>query len=355
MSTNAKFLLSLVCLSVFSLEAAPSCRPLNSFEAGDSLRQRQMQPGYNASARTDVRGSWNLYANGSYLFWQPCEENLEFGLANNSLSAPYHGAISNLDFHYKSGLQAGLGVFFNYDNWDFSTQYTWLSGTTHGYLNSPQNGDITPLFGSISGMLPTSAASAREKWKLELNIANALLARDYYVGNRLTLKPSFGARAAWINQMLSTTYYSFGGVPFNIRSSTHSWGVGLEAGLESAWLFGYGFHLLGSIEADTLFTRYNMHQIERQNLDPAIVVASLRQKSIYYLRPHVDFEFGLGWGGYFDNHNYHFGLLASYGFQTFWNQNMFHNLNNTGATVQNTPPSGDLYIHGLKTQVQLDF
>ena len=43
-----------------------------------------MIPAYNATARIDVRGSWDIYTTGSYIFWQPREENLELGIVNKT-------------------------------------------------------------------------------------------------------------------------------------------------------------------------------------------------------------------------------------------------------------------------------
>ena len=43
---------------------------------GDTAREQPMKPkpplvpGYNASSRIDVRGSWDIYGSASFIYWQ---------------------------------------------------------------------------------------------------------------------------------------------------------------------------------------------------------------------------------------------------------------------------------------------
>jgi len=357
MSTRS-FLVPALLFSALSLQAAPSCRPLNSFEQGRDLRQSQMTPAYNATARIDVRGSWDVYATGSYIFWQPREENIELGIINRNSSVQelsIDGRVAEMNFHYKSGLKAGLGCYSNRDNWDVYAEYTWLSGHQFSSISAPDSGTIYPFWGhpANSGI---QISSGKGRWNLELNIADLQLARSYYVGSKLTFRPYFAARAAWINQKSSVVYVPTAtGIPYHIRNSSHSWGVGPGTGISAEWLLGYGIRVLSSAEADILFTRYNLHMTEESSEDPSTLAIDLYQRHLYCLRPHSDLEIGLGWETYFDNHNYHFDILATYGFQIFWNQNMFRNFVNSVSYGKSVEPNGDLYIHGLTGAVRFDF
>ena len=67
----------------------------------------------------------------------------------------------------------------------------------------------------------------------------------------------------------------------------------------------------------------------------------------------MDVELGLGWGSYFDCNNWHVDVTAGYGFQVFFDQNMFRNFNE-GHLVQNLP-NGNLNVHGLTATIRLDF
>lgn len=360
MSARPIFLFPAVLLSALSLQATPpSCRPLNSFEQECNLRQSQMTSGYNATARVDVRGSWDIYTTGSYIFWQPREENLELGIFNKTdttTELSIDGRVINMNFRYKSGYKAGLGVYTERDNYDAYVEYTWLSGHQRVNANAPANGQIIPFWGHPGNIDDIVISSGKGRWKLELNIIDAQLARSYYVGTHLTFRPFFACRAAWINQNYSAQYIPEStGVPFHVRNSSHSWGLGPEAGIFANWLLGYGLRAIGTAEADTLFTRYNLHMTEESLSDPSTLVINLYQRHAFYLRPHSNLELGFGWETYFNNHNYHFDLMATYGFQIFWNQNMFRNFVDDVSVGKSSLPNGDLFIHGVTGELRLDF
>ena len=360
MSLKSNISLAAIFVSALPLFAMPpSCRPLNSFEQGYELRQNQMTAAYNATARIDVRGSWDLYTTGSYIFWQPREENLELGISNASSAnaLPINGKVVNMNFHYKSGVKAGIGIYSDRDNWDAYGEYTWLTGRHSSSSNGPLYGGVVPFWGHPANiaLLPSPIVSGKSKWRLELNIGDVQLARSYYVGTKLTFRPFFGARAAWINQIYSATYTLESAQTYPMRYSSHSWGAGPEVGIGSNWLLGYGIRLIGSAETDVLFTRYNLFIQEKYCDDSSTDAIYLHQCHLFYLRPHTDLEFGLGWGTYLSNHNYHFDLSATYGFQVFWNQNMFRNFVNDVAVGKSLAPSGDLYIHGVTGTARFDF
>ena len=108
-----------------------------------------------------------------------------------------------MNFRYKSGIQAGLGVYTDRDNWDAYVEYTWLSGHQRVNANAPPMARSF-LFGAIRPISMTSVISSGKcRWKLELNIIDAQLARSYFVGTKLTFRPFFAGRAAWINQKYS--------------------------------------------------------------------------------------------------------------------------------------------------------
>ncbi len=328
------------------LQADSACRPLNSFEQGSDLRLGQRVAGYNATARIDVRGSWDIYAAGKYLFWQPREGNLEIGILNlpSSSGTILDGRIIDMNYHYKSGVKAGLGVYSSWDNWDVYGEYTWF--TSHQYGSAVAgDGSIIPLWIQPFNFPTTLMTLGKSRWDLELNIADLQLARCYFVGSKLAFRPYFAARAAWINQHYHINYLPMESTtPYHIHNSSHSWGVGPSTGISTEWQLGAGVHVVGSAEADILFTRYNVHSTEQQWNDPTVNAISLYHRHLIYLQPHSDLEMGLGWETYFNNHNYHLNLLATYGFQVFWNQNVFRD-----------SMRGDLYIHGLTAQKRFDF
>ena len=90
-----------------------SCRPVQSFEQGHELKQSQLSAGYNASARIEVRGSWDVYTAVNGLYWQPLEDNLDLGIFSTSSTnqLPITGGdVIGMDFDYSPGFQAVFGI-----------------------------------------------------------------------------------------------------------------------------------------------------------------------------------------------------------------------------------------------------
>jgi hypothetical protein len=88
--------------------------------------------------------------------------------------------------------------------------------------------------------------------------------------------------------------------------------------------------------------------------NPITTNASVSQE-IDYLRTHLDLEMGFGWGTYFDDNNWHVDLSAVYGFQVFWDQNMFREFSNSTMQAKSFAPNGNLYVHGLTLSARFDF
>ncbi len=340
-----------------SLQAAlSSCKPTNSFEQGHELRQNQMTAAYNAPGRIDVRGSWDLLLTGSYIFWQASEDGLNLGISNASplVALPINGHIVSTDFKFKSGYQAGLGIFTELDDWDGRAEYTWLHTRNTVRSNGPEGGGLIPAWGHPANVA-NDVFSGSGRWKLSLSVIDVNVGRSCYIGTRLTFRPFFGIRPTWINQKYVATYATTLTETYQVRSTSNSCGIGPEVGVEMNWLLGYGIRLIGNAEADILFTRYNLRYKEENSLTPSTLAVNLSQRDIYCLRPHSDCSLGLGWGTYFNNYNYHFDLSALYDFQVFLDQNMFVNFVDNVSVGKSTAPNGNLYTQGVTGNLRLDF
>src|SRR5205823_805050 len=158
----------------------------------------------------------------------------------------------------------------------------------------------------------------------------------------------WGARAAWILQnthvayiqtATATTTLSITSTPgfLDVYARNHSWAIGPRSGLMMDWLLGGGFRLFGSGYGDILYTKYKIQDktvllpsistsvlVEGATLvtTAGVPISMISKTKLGALRPHLDLEMGIGWGSYFDDHNWHVDLAASYGFQVFFNQNM---------------------------------
>ena len=238
-----------------------------------------------------------------------------------------------------------------------------------------------------------------ETWNLKMDFVDATLGRWCWAGDQLSLRPFFGARGAWIRQ---TAMYAFlnnrGGVGNGsadvLIETSRSWGIGPSFGLNADWLLGCGIRFFGAASADLLYTWYSLHRDEAEFTGVTFLGASsesglsdfrtegefsqfllgligrveggfvggslahqmaVTQKHIAFLQPHADLELGFGWGSYFSEDRWHFDLSASYGFQVFWDQNMFRHFDDITMQQNSTLPSGNLYVHGLTATARFDY
>lgn len=362
--TKTCFITSIIPLS-FIFGTMEPCSPQQKKIEPPICEQDYGMPGHNASSRINVCGCSDIYVSGSFIYWQPIQENMQLGIVSNNTNPLdwVNGDVVHLDFAYKPGFQIDIGMNFDYDNWDTNLQYTWLRGTHHIHTTlDPTNSHITLLPAwQIPDFLFPQYTSGSEKWKLHLDILDFDLARNYFVGQKLTFRPFFGARAAWIFQNIHVDYIQ-GNLLFlsvwpttHISQSSHSWGVGPRTGLSTNWDIGKQFRLYGNAEADVLFTQYTRIKCSQISDTTSINRYLIRQKDRNYLRTHLELKFGLGWGSYFANNQWHIDLSADYGYQVFFDQNMFPNFVIAPGVGKNISPNGNLYIHGLTTTMRLDF
>lgn len=337
--------LSMTTASAFG-QSNNSCPPKPKCE---EMKQVQLMAGYNAPSRIEVRGCWDVYASASFTYFQPCQDGTEVGYTTETVESVDYENVINQKFSYKPGFKVALGMNFDHDNWDSMIQYSWFRGSdTSSTKVDAAVQTVRPIGSSIADAAYTEAS---QTWKLHMDLIDWDLGRNYYVGTKLTFRPFFGARAAWIRQNLVGTFSNADVASTKaLYQSSSSWGVGARTGLNTNWALGEGFRLFGNGAADVLFTQYT--KLKTHTEDAKVVKNVASQGSLNCLRSHLDLEVGLGWGSYFDCNNWHVDLTAGYGFQVFFDQNMFRP---TPSNVDTAFPGGNLYVHGLTASARFDF
>ena len=315
---------------------------------------------YNYPARMQTRCPWDINFDASFIYWQPVQENMELAVANTLLvaSTGISGNVVNMDFNYKPGFKVGMGGYFDYDGWDLHGEYTWFHGNQKE--STATGGSVVqllPMWGNPGSNGNATYTSISEKWRLNMDIADLDLGRWYYVGTKLTFRPNFGARAAWIRQNVTVTNTNATTVN-TVTGKSRSWAIGAKTGLDTNWDLGYGFRMFGNGEADLLFTKYTRLSSKSGHVaSPVVTTADIhvKQKRVYAVKPHLDLELGFGWGTYLDCNNWYMDFSAGYGFQVFFDQNMFRHFNDDIMDANSTLPNGNLYVHGLTMTFKLDF
>lgn len=355
---------------------AETCQP----ERCESYTPCRLMPAYNGASRPLVNCSWDWYVSGSFIYWEAMQENMEvaslltfFG-PTSTPTATSTDEVLRFDFRYKPGFKLATGYRFGYDHWDLFAEYTWYHTNTMTTSYSASglfdSADLTfsgpVLLSQFSGNnFPTIGNGVYNfislSWKLKCDFINLMLARSFYVGKRLTFRPAFGARAAYIRQHTTLVQTSkdasdsvataFGvlitGSGTYLTNKNLSWGYGLRACLEADWLVGAGIRLIGNGAFDLLYTRYNLSNFLQKKT--ILFGTKTRERKLDYLRPHAETEFGFGWGDCFCGGKWYLDLEAVYNLQVFWDQSMF--LEETTTTL----PANDLYLHGMRATIRVDF
>ena len=371
-----KFLVIVGILAFISSYAAnndndyQNCEDYQSTFQGHSAPEDQMKKGYNHPARIDVKGSWDFYISGSYIYWQPRQDGLEFAREVVRSGEGREGSLTNytfvhMDFDYHSGFKVGLGGNFERDDWSLDFEYTRLYTTDHrSKILSDEPEDIAlhfffPFWSNFPDQAPTFYAKAR--WKLHFNILDGILGRSYYVGTKLTFKPYVGLRAGWVDQKYRADYRHLV-VAFYSNSKSDSWLLGPRIGLDTNWHFGEGCRLFGNTAASLFYQRFKTNiELVRLDLEEPILnfLRTMKEKEGYF-NPNFEIALGLSWGSYFCDDSWHIDLSAAYEFHIFWDQNMMRKIldynNVSGIGYNNSDPTpGDLILHGLTVSLRLDF
>ncbi len=369
---------------------APKCAPLQEPPVPTNCA-------YNAPAEINIGmvGDIDFFASGSFIYWQPSQDNMAIAGVNqqpfNNIiqPAPTNGlaqlSFVETNFSFQPGFKAGLGMNLQTDDWDGYMEYTRVHGSTTTSSNGQAAGRSVfatwgnPLYYHNDGLVdPTILGSIYDtvtsSYRNNLDFFDVEMGRSYYVGKKLTFRPAWGARAAWILQNIHVGYAATGLTGANptnngniayipgfadVYERSHSWGVGPRTGLTMNWLFDYGFRFFGSGYGDILYTYYKVQ--DKTVILPAIGLnAGISQTmttfdQVQAIRTHLDLEVGFGWGYYFDNNNWHIDLSAAYGYQVFFDQNMFRHFSDAFTPSFNTLPNGNLYVQGLTTTARFDF
>lgn len=325
----------------------------------------------------------------SFLYWQFQQDNLVVGLQQNSSSVTTvpNSNLSNsfveVDPGFTPGFQVGLGMNLQKDHWVGLVDYTRVHGSNSVSSTGSNPEGITiyvadrlqsifpPEMGAaINGTYPTvtpAYTSLSSTYRSDLDFIDGEMARSYYIGQSLTVRMGMGLRSAWIKQSLSSSYQvtvdPVTARKLFVQSKSNSWGFGPRFGALLDWSLGKGISLLGSVYGDILYTWYHIqdktsvnffnpeYASSRVGVDSNTFTTSDHPKA---LRPHVDMEMGVHWGTYLCNNDYHIDFCATYGFQVFFDQNMFRHWDGL-LPAWSTLPHGNLYVNGLTFNARFDF
>ncbi|MBN2479761.1 MAG: hypothetical protein JXA94_05995 [Parachlamydiales bacterium] len=366
-----KIKLLLISLVVFSNAFAKQFSDNNNCPPCCEIPPTPQSSAYNAPARINVCNEWDVYASGTFLWWQANEEGLAVGysrggtgvIGNNNVITSRPDKIFDFDFKYEPAFKIGLGYNVVYDDWDVFLQYTRLNFTNTTTAQKPSDGVLIPRWVRATSSVFVGISGLESKWKLDFNIFDLDLGRSYYVGKKFTLKTLYGLKGGWINQAYTqvATLPDFSLINSNTsvtRSLSDSWLLGPRAGLNGKWHLGSGFNLIGNTEISLFYQQFSKYSMKMQSpTNPNLLFRNKSNKNFNAVNPSIEFLLGFNWGCYLDRNNWHFDILVAYEQQTYFFQNKMRSYADTISGVNGGEISnpGDLSLHGLNLQIRFDF
>ncbi len=344
----------------------------------------------NRPARPVLKDRADLFFSAELLIWKPREDDLNFAteldtipITDNSFR---NGNVQNWKGKWAPGVRLGFGYNTCYDGWDLALIWTHFNSRNKKSSNG-NDCDCCPCapgvfqpeyfpkdyLGTGANTSPLYVTEAESKrWKLQLNMLDLELGREFYVSKWMTVRPHVGVRGGWINQKFKVEYEggNFLAPAFTTDSGTFAagttredeitmrnkfWGVGLRAGLDSKWGLGCGFSLYGKLALAALWGKFKVNQNHTlENIAGTTGTLSKIRNNFSVCRPIADLALGVRYDHTFSNGAWGLGAWAGWEHHYFWGQNKLFKMSGSNYDVVDQN-NGDLSLAGVNIGMSFDF
>ena len=353
----SKFLIFLSFLSLSSLAFAElsSTKP-----SAVSPPSKDVTP----TARTcpEMNG---VYFTGDFIYWKAREDELAYAAFLDRNEPPnmvnQWFDLVELDFQYDPGFKVGVGGNLPFDGWDLYLNWTHFHTHPTSSVTSDGRNLVAFFIGTIDTTTPIIGERAHASWNLMFNSLDFDWGRRFYLSRTLTVRPSFGGKAAWLYQRIR---YKLTGVrerdsgnPLEnefFHWTNKFWGVGPYLAINGKWTFGWGVGLYGEISGALLWGQFRQktHTLEyNAEEDQGQVTISLVGTRVHFnthrVRPTLKAFVGLDWERCIIKKWLSLNFRIGYEAQYFWSQ-LVNNTNENSSAA-------DLTFEGLTFTGRLDF
>ena len=287
------------------------------------------------------------------LVWHPSEETSSVWSSAVTLSESLNTfSPANVQFDWNAGFRIGLAHRRDRQSWD--AKLYWTSFRSSADAAYPVGGQLTiPEF--FSGFISGDAIffdGAKLDWGFTFNTVDFELGRTIAVGRSVSVRPSLGIKAAFIDQDIRTHWTSSLGVDAVERVDHDFRGAGPSFGIDGRWILPrYGnLSLVGSFSGAFLWGTWNVEDTYERT-DPTYPLfaygaftTSMKDSSLGTVN--LNYFLGLEWvrpGNVVT-------ITGRLGYELQWwaNQQRL-------TTFQQLPMHGDLTLQGLTCGIALGF
>lgn len=361
-STPLKILLPIILSSCIFMEAEEMQTETNQPKA----------PSFTLpTSRPVAKNGWNLFVTADWLYWQANETGLGYAFTQDDFNPATpelmgFGEIANPSFDWASGFRLGFGYNIPHDQWDLALVWTWYDGSANDSQSSSNKTNPTVFPSFIHPNLYNdenifSCLSAESDLSIHLNVIDLDLGRQFKAGKWLSLRPYFGIRSAWVNQVYDVNYYDLYHYDLDDKEEhfvlnnydTHIkndfWGIGPKGGLGIDCGLKWGLSLFGDLSASLLYGLFETSYTESFTLpsDPEVPRVPFGEDNNFHAgRAILDSQLGLRWNTSFSKERFRLVIQAAWEHHMFFSQNQilrFVDGQSWGSFVQN---QGDLYFQG---------
>lgn len=329
-----------------------------------------------ANARPS-KESTNWFIKGGLLYSRPNASGTEFAFtsATPTVTYPINGSTKKIDFDTSIGFTVGLGYNFNFDGWDIQANYAYLSSDGSASAAVDCNGVVLPIRQAICPFPEDTvqqssfwATSAKSHFDVDYSTVDLQLGRGYFLSSSLSMRPSFGVKAAFIDLKQITRYcggsddnddifcdvqmIALGPDILRVRETSDFSGIGPQAALQSKWALGKGFSLFADAVGALLYGYFDVDRNESLSSDEtsSIDLSANTHKMV----PIAQLQSGFAYDIFFDDDHQHLGFRLGYDVQYYWRVNQMIEVYNP-STLRMDRYSEDFSLHALLFDIRWDF
>ncbi len=373
-------LFSLIAFTA-SLNAAEDAQMREFEKRLTAVEERTSSTEINPPARPVVKDGVDIFITGEVLVWRAREDNLDYAIQLDQIplpSAPIHGTSEHFKGKWNAGFRLGIGYNTPHDGWDLDLSWArFHSNNKHDRTDCicpeifepiffPKDVNLDDIDTTVTDN-PYVTEARGKHWRINLNILDLELGREFYVSKWVTVRPHAGLRSAWVHQKFRIEYeggnflspiISTFGTPYEtdyLSMRNNFWGMGLRGGVDTVWGVGAGVSVYAKLALSALWGRFKVtHNHTLETTAGNIVTQDTFYDRFQVCRPVADLALGLSYDTTFNEDNWGFGIWAGWEQHYFWGQNKLIKFGGDHFASMDQL-NGDLSFAGFNAGMSFDF
>lgn len=335
METNLKRALSIgvVCASMTSLLSAGTYDQKDSDTNSMHHTKAAVPPGTHPGEDGPV-----AFITADYTYWAARQAGLAYAVSNDYTatpsSSPTRGQVFYPNWTARSGFKVGAGAYLNHDMWDLYAQYTWFYNRQQrdnyqGNASFTAGNGMATWWIDDTDVMHDNLQEANAFWANWFNRVDVQLARAFYAGHYLQLRPFIGLLGAWDEQWFNIRYKDIAGDTLwnTWQNNQQWWGIGPYTGICSAFMFPMGdnstqWSIFMDLGTSLPWSKSQVDTQLQDNDSSTLLTSAYTRDSFWNCEPMLETALGLRWETWWtEGMNWNFMLQAAWEQQVWFSHN----------------------------------